>query len=72
MITLGRTDIRFLQKIFNKFDCKSKFWQIKLDKESIPWTTFSCSEEHFEWIILPFGLKNSHQFFKEQWTIFLI
>lgn len=58
--------------LINRIQDKKIFWQIKLDKESIPWTTFSCSEGHFEWIVLPFGLKNAHRYFKEKWTIFLI
>ena len=45
-------------KIFSKFDCKLGFWQIKMDSSSIEWTTFSCPEGHFEWLVMPFGLKN--------------
>ena len=46
-------------KIFSTFDCKSRFWQIKMDGDSISWTTFSCPEGHFEGIVMPFGLKNA-------------
>ena len=33
--------------IFSKFDCKSRFWQVKMHEDSIPWTTFSCLGGHF-------------------------
>ena len=38
--------------IFSKFDCKSRFWQVKMHPESICWTTFLCPEGHFEWLVM--------------------
>ena len=35
--------------ILCKFDYKSGFLQVKMHKNSIYWTTFSCQEGHFEW-----------------------
>ena len=32
------------KKTFNKFDCKSGFWHIKLKVESIPLTAFSTPQ----------------------------
>ena len=32
------------KKTFSKFDCKSRFWKIKLKEESIPFTAFSTSQ----------------------------
>ena len=43
-------------KIFSKFDLKSGFWQVKMHPDSIEWTTFTCSEGHYEWLVMPFGL----------------
>ena len=37
---------------FSKMDCKSGYWQIKMDEESIPLTTFSASQGHYEWIVM--------------------
>ena len=31
----------------NKFDCKSGFWQIKMDNDSIPITNFSTPRGHY-------------------------
>ena len=42
----------------SKMDCKSDYWQIKMDEESIPLTAFSTPQGHYEWIVMPFGLKN--------------
>ena len=33
---------------YSKFDCKSGFWQIKMDNDSIPITTFSTLRGHYE------------------------
>lgn len=45
--------------IFSKFDLKSGFWQVKMHPDSIPWTAFTCPLGHFEWLVMPFGLKNA-------------
>lgn len=46
------------KRYFSKFDCKSGFWQIKMAKQSIPLTVFSTPNGHYEWLVMPFGLKN--------------
>ena len=36
---------------FSKMDCKSGYWQIKMDEESIALTAFSAPQGHYEWIV---------------------
>jgi len=37
---------------FSKMDCKSGYWQNKMDKESIPLTAFSTPQGPYEWIVM--------------------
>ena len=52
--------------IFSKFDCKSGFQQIKIPHESIKWIAFTCPIDHFEWLVMPFGLKNAPSIFQQK------
>jgi hypothetical protein len=44
---------------FSSLDAKSRYWQLRLSEETKLLTTFSCPEGHFEWNVLPFGLKQA-------------
>ena len=50
----------------SKFDCKSGFYQIKMNEESKPLTAFSTPQGHYEWNILPFGFKNAPHIFQRK------
>nr|GFA14124.1 TPA: orf y [Tanacetum cinerariifolium] len=45
--------------IFSSFDCKSGFWQVLLDEQSQLLTAFTCPDGHFQWKVVPFGLKQA-------------
>ena len=51
---------------YSKFDCKSGFWQIKMENDSIPITAFSTPRRHYEWMVMPFGLKKYSSSFPEE------
>ena len=50
----------------SKFDCKSRFYQIKMTEESKPLIAFSTSQGHYECNVLPFGLKNAPHIFQRK------
>ena len=45
--------------IFSKFDMKSGFWQIQIKPEDRYRTAFTVPFGHYEWNVMPFGLKKA-------------
>jgi hypothetical protein len=45
--------------VFSKFDMKSGFWQIQIDDRDRYKTAFTTPFGHYEWNVMPFGLKNA-------------
>jgi hypothetical protein len=45
--------------VFSKFDMKSGFWQTQIDEKDKYKTAFTVHFGHYEWNVMPFGLKNA-------------
>ncbi|KAL4588678.1 hypothetical protein LXL04_001571 [Taraxacum kok-saghyz] len=45
-------------KVMSKFDLKSGFWQLGIQPQDRPKTAFCVPSHHYQWKVMPFGLKN--------------
>ncbi|KAH9716984.1 hypothetical protein KPL71_021659 [Citrus sinensis] len=52
-------------QIFSKFDLKSGFWQLSIEPSERYKTAFCIPNAHFQWTVLPFGLKTTPSIFQK-------
>ena len=54
--------------IFSKFDLKAGFWQLGISLDERPKTAFYIPNTHYQWKVLPFGLKVAPSLFQKAMT----
>jgi len=52
-------------QVYFKFDLKAGFWQLGIHPENRPKTEFWILNQHFQWKVLPFGLKVAQSLFQK-------
>ena len=46
-------------KIFSTIDMTSGYFQVKMDKDSMPYTAFASQWGFYEYVVMPMGLTNA-------------
>ncbi|GKB43905.1 hypothetical protein Tco_0888847 [Tanacetum coccineum] len=52
-------------RVISKFDLKSGFWQLGIKLEDRPKIAFCIPDHHYQWKVMPFGLKNALSAFQK-------
>ncbi|KAE8667739.1 vesicle transport protein GOT1B-like [Hibiscus syriacus] len=52
-------------QIFSKFDLKAGFWQMGINPTDRPKTGFFIPNHHYQWKVMPFGLKTAPSLFQK-------
>ena len=51
-------------KVFSILDLSSGFWHVRVHRNDIYKTAFVTQYDHFEWLVMPFGFRNSPAIFQ--------
>ena len=55
-------------KVLSKFDLKAGFWQLGIDPSDKHKTAFCIPNDHYQWTVMPFGLKVAPSLFQKAMT----
>lgn len=61
-----------MPRSFSKIDLRSRYYQLKVKVSDVPKIVFRTQYDHYEFLVMPFRLKNTHEAFMDLMNSILV